>query len=348
MKVFFERMKVQQKIMLFVILCTGMVALTAFYLYQRVMVDPFIKETFTLQIYPHTPFQQVMDTLTHYSESKNQVFFKKLASHYKLPDNLRPGSYRFTPGHSVVQVYRTLKRGLQTPVRVSFNNIRTVDQFAKRISDQLMLDSAAIHTLFQDTTQIAALGFTPKTFPTVFLPDSYEFYWTVTPQQFLERMHKEYQRYWNATRQAQLQVLGIDATQLAIIASIAEEETNSAHERGVVGRLYLNRYHRKMLLQADPTVKFALQDFTLRRILYKHLEVDSPYNTYRYVGLPPGPIRIPAKQTLDAILNSSSHRYLYMCAKEDFSGLHNFAKTHREHQNNANKYRQALNRRGIR
>ncbi len=348
MKVFFEKIKAQKKIVLFVALCAGIVSLAAIYLYRSVMVEPFTKETFTLQIYPDTPFEQVLDTISYYSDSSKMGLFQKKASYYKLAENMRPGSYRFTPNQSIAQVSRTLSRGWQTPVRVSFNNIRTVDQFAKRISDQLMLDSADIHALFQDTAQIAALGFTPETFPTLFLPDSYEFYWTVKPQQFLERMHQEYQRFWNTTRQLQLQDLGIDATQLAILASIAEEETNNAHERGVVGRLYLNRYHRKMLLQADPTVKFALQDFTLRRILFKHLEVDSPYNTYRYAGLPPGPIRIPSKQTLEAILHSKPHAYLYMCAKEDFSGLHNFAVTHREHQNNANKYRQALNRRGIR
>ena len=190
-------------------------------------------------------------------------------------------------------------------------------------------------------------GFSKEQFAYMFLPDTYQFYWTTSVDDFLTRMKREYDKFWTEDRIKKAEKMGLTPNEVSIIASIAEEETNNVKERGVVGRLYINRVQKNMPLQADPTVKFALQDFSLRRIKSEHLKVNSPYNTYKNTGLPPGPIRIPNKTTIDSILDSEPHDFIYMCAKEDFSGLHNFATNYKEHQQNATKYRNALNRRKI-
>ena len=210
-----------------------------------------------------------------------------------------------------------------------------------------MMDSVQVMEIFADTTYITELGFTPDNFISLLLPDTYQFYWTINPKEFFNRMKREYDKFWTKERMQKAADLGVTPQELSIVASITEEETNDRSERGTVGRLYLNRVKRKMLLQADPTVKFAMKNFALRRVLNEHLKYDSPYNTYMYGGLPPGPIRIPTKQTIDYILNSTPHNYIYMCAKEDFSGKHNFATNYRDHERNAAKYRRALNNRGI-
>ena len=160
-------------------------------------------------------------------------------------------------------------------------------------------------------------------------------------------MKREYNNYWNQKRISKAQAIGLTPLQVSTLASIVDEETANNAEKPVVAGLYINRLKKGMLLQADPTVKFALQDFTLKRILLKHLSIDSPYNTYKYAGLPPGPIRIPSVQGLESVLNYARHNYLYMCAKEDFSGTHNFAVTHSQHIVNAKLYQRELNRRKI-
>ena len=260
----------------------------------------------------------------------------------------REGAYRVEPGMSAWQVALKLARGGQTPVRVTFNNVRTIDQLAGRIAEQLCFSKDDLLALLQNDSVCADLGFTPATLPALFLPDTYEFYWTVTPEEFLQKMKREYRRYWMGPREEQAQEWGLTPVEVATLASIVEEETNKLDEMGTVAGLYMNRLRKGMPLQADPTVKFACGDFSLRRILKVHLTIESPYNTYRVTGLPPGPIRIASKQALDAVLNHRPNDYIYMCAREDFSGYHNFAVTWSEHQRNAARYQRELNRRGIR
>ena len=249
---------------------------------------------------------------------------------------------------SAWQVALKLARGGQTPVRVTFNNVRTIDQLAGRIVEQLCFSKDDLLALLQNDSVCADLGFTQATLPALFLPDTYEFYWTVTPEEFLQKMKREYRRYWMGPREEQAQAWGLTPVEVATLASIVEEETNKPDEMGTVAGLYMNRLRKGMPLQADPTVKFACGDFSLRRILKAHLAIESPYNTYRVTGLPPGPIRIASKQALDAVLNHRPNDYIYMCAREDFSGYHNFAVTWSEHQRNAARYQRELNRRGIR
>ncbi len=261
--------------------------------------------------------------------------------------NLR-GAYRLTPGMTARQIARDLSRRQETPVRLTFNNVRFKEDLAGRIARCLMADSTQIIDMLNDSLICRSYGTTPENIGSLFLPDTYEVYWTITPRELLSRMYREYNNFWTPERRAKAQALGVSPTEVSIIASIAEEETRDRQERGVVARLYWNRLQRGMLLQADPTVKYALGDFTLRRILERHLSTDSPYNTYRHAGLPPGPIRIAEKATIDAFLDSSPHPFLYMCAKEDFSGRHNFARTLGEHNRNAARYHQALRRHKIR
>ncbi len=255
------------------------------------------------------------------------------------------GAYRIDPGNSPVKISRMLKDGAQTPIKLTFNNIRTINQLASRVASCVEADSSAFMAACDSI--LPSLGFKRPEYAAAFLPNTYEFYWTAVPERVVRTLVDYRNRFWTDDRRNKAASLGLTPVQVATLASIAEEETNDRTERGTVARLYLNRVHKGMKLQADPTVKFAIGDFSLRRITGAHLNANSPYNTYLNPGLPPGPIRIADAATLDATLNSAPHNYLYMCAKEDFSGQHNFASTYEQHRLNARKYHKALNDRGI-
>ena len=279
---------------------------------------------------------------------KNMGKFRNTAKIYGLNKAVRPGRYKLSEGMSYTDVVKMFQRGLQTPIRVTFNNIRTLPQLAGRIARQLEPDSATLAAVLLADTTAARYGFTPETMIAMFLPNTYEFYWNSSPSSFLDRMKKEYDRFWTETREEKLKTTGLSRTEAITLASIVYEETKMSDEMPKVAGVYINRLQRGMPLQADPTVKFALGDFTLRRILNRHLTVDSPYNTYRYAGLPPGPICMPSVKAIDAVLDYDHHNYLYFCARPDFSGYHNFATTLTEHNRNAQAYARALNQRGIR
>lgn len=260
------------------------------------------------------------------------------------PDNAT-GSYVVSPGDDVKDVARKIHTGAQDPVKVTFNNIRTLPQLAARIASRLSFSDADF--IAACDTVLPARGYSKPEFPAAFLPDTYEFYWSESPERVVGKLADVRDKWWTPERRNAAKALGLSKTQVATLASIVEEETAKADEKPMVARLYLNRLDTGMRLQADPTVKFAVGDFSLRRITDKHLGVDSPYNTYLHAGLPPGPIRIPEAATLKAVLDAPVHKYVYMCAKEDFSGYHNFAVTWEEHKANARRYHQALDRRGI-
>ena len=266
----------------------------------------------------------------------------------RLPGDavVHSGAYKVSQGDKVIEVAKKLHSGRQTPVKLVFNNVRTLDDLAKRIDRQM--DLSADEFLSTTDSIPSQLGVSRPEYAAHFLPDTYEVYWDEDPEQLVNRLISYYGKFWTPERQAKARELGLTPAQVSTLASIVEEETTKRDERGMVARLYLNRLDRNMKLQADPTVKFATGDFSLRRILGSHLKIDSPYNTYRNTGLPPGPIRIPEAATLDAVLNAPSHDYLYMCAKSDFSGYHDFAVDYAAHKANARKYQAALNRRGIR
>ena len=262
--------------------------------------------------------------------------------------NVKTGRYAIKPTDNMRYLHRRLSMGYQTPIKLTVGSVRTLDRISRNTARQLMVDSCEIANILNDTAYISKLGYTKETLPALFIPNTYEVYWNISAEDFIQRMVKEHKAFWNEKRLKQAEAIGLTPIEVATLASIVEEETANQAEKPMVAGLYINRLKKGMLLQADPTVKFSLQEFGLKRILFKHLEVDSPYNTYKYAGLPPGPIRIPSYQGLESVLNYTKHNYIYMCAKEDFSGTHNFAVTSAQHAANARKYQQALNRRGIR
>ncbi len=255
------------------------------------------------------------------------------------------GSYLIQPGTSAIRAARTIYNGRQTPIRLTFNNMRTIENLAARVGKIMEFDSASF--IAACDTILPTKGYSHPEYAAAFLPDTYEFYWTDPADKVVDRLSDVTADFWNSDRQQKSKNLGLTPTQVSIIASIAEEESAKSEERGKIGQLYINRLRRSMPLQADPTVKFALGDFSLRRITGAHLSVESPYNTYKNQGLPPGPIRIPEKVTIDAVLDAEPHDYLYMCAKSDFSGYHDFAKDYNRHRINAARYHHALEARSI-
>jgi UPF0755 protein len=270
--------------------------------------------------------------------------FRKMAQQSGYAQSVRTGRYLLEDGMSNTRLLRVLQRGYQTPLRVTFNNIRTSEMLAGRLAKQLMVDSLEILSSLRDDSTMADFGLDAATALSLFLPDTYELYWNIEVNELLQYMSKHHQRFWTEERLEKAKNIGLTPVQVSILASIVEEETNYSPEKATVAGLYINRLHRGMLLQADPTIKFALQDFALRRVLDRHKETDSPYNTYLYTGLPPGVIRMPSAGGIDAVLNYERHNYIYMCAKEDFSGAHNFAVSLSEHNRNAARYQAALNR----
>jgi UPF0755 protein len=305
------------------------------------------EKTYYIYVYPDRRFDKLCRELEDSARCRHIWSFMRIAEYMNYPDNMKTGRYAVTPGMSNIDLLKTLRRGTQEPVRITFNNVRTVEDLAERLSAQLMTGSEDLMALLGNPDYCSAMGFTRQTIPAMFIPNTYEIYWNVSAENLLQRMKREYDAFWTGTRVLQAQKIGLSPLQVSILASIVEEESAAADEYPVIAGLYINRLHKGMPLQADPTVKFALGDVTLQRILNEHLTVDSPYNTYLHTGLPPGPLRIPSITGLEAVLNYSKHNYLYMCAREDFSGLHNFAATLAEHNRNAERYRNALNRRGI-
>lgn len=260
----------------------------------------------------------------------------------------RQGGYAIEEGESPLSVARKIRNHNQVSIKFTFHDIRTKEQFAERAAEKFMMSKDDILSLLNDSSFCDSLYHkTPETVVSVLIPDTYEFYYTVSPSKFLTRIAKYYDKFWTSERKAKAAALGLSPDEVSTIASIVEEETAKSDERGKVARLYINRYKSGMKLQADPTVKFAIGDFSIKRITHEMLFTDSPYNTYKFEGLPPGPIRLPERSTLDAVLNAPAHSYTYMCAKEDFSGYHNFTSSYAEHRANAAKYQAELNKRGI-
>ncbi len=274
--------------------------------------------------------------------------FRLYARRLGLEQGVRPGHYLLRPGMSVVEVVRTVKLGLQTPVRVTLHGARTRAQLAAKLSRQLEADSAAWMAAFTSPGLAREAGFDSLTLFSMFLPNTYEFYWTVSPRDFVLRMRREYDRFWTPERDAKCRRIGLSRLEVTTLASIVAEETRRTDEMPRIAGVYMNRLRRGMPLQADPTVKYALQDFALRRILHRHLKYPSPYNTYLHRGLPPSPICMPPLAAVDAVLDYERHDYLFFCARPSFDGYHDFARTYGEHLRNARAYSAELNRRNIR
>ena len=315
----------------------------AYTLYRQINA-PLLKEgqsTHILYIDNDDTPDSVFAKLSDVSTESGMKGLKLLASHYDY--TVRTGRYVIEPGKKALDVF-----GQQSPVMLTIPEVRTTDRLAGRLSAKLMLDSATIAQALSDEAFCQKQGYDTATIFCLFVPNTYEVYWNISLDALMQRMQKEHDAFWNEERRHKAEAQGLTPNEVVILASIIDEETANNAEKPTIAGMYLNRLKKGMLLQADPTVKYALGDFTLKRILNKHLEVDSPYNTYKYAGLMPGPIRLPSVQAIEAVLNPDNNDYLYMCAKEDFSGTHNFACTLAEHNQNARRYQQALNQRGIR
>ncbi len=273
--------------------------------------------------------------------------FKILSRYNGYTENIHTGAYTIEPGASMWKMFRKMKRGEQTPIKVTIPSVRTMGKLAKALSGQLMIDSATIASRLMSQEVCGKYGYDTATIACMIIPDTYEMYWNVSADHLLNNMQKQANNFWNSSRMSKAKALGLSPREVVTLASIVDEETANDGEKPTIAGLYYNRLQKGMLLQADPTVLYANNSFGARRVYNRDLTVDSPYNTYKYKGLPPGPIRIPSVAGIDAVLNMEEHDYLYMCAKEDFSGTHNYATTLGEHMQNARRYSQALNERGI-
>ncbi len=273
--------------------------------------------------------------------------FRILSRYNRYPENIHTGAYTLEPTASMWTVFRKMKRGEQTPIRVTIPSVRTMGKLAKALSAQLMIDSAEIASRLTDQEMCRKYGYDTATIACMIIPDTYEMYWNISADHLMNRMHTQANNFWNVARVGKAEQLGLTPREVVTLASIVDEETANDGEKPTIAGLYYNRLQRGMLLQADPTVLYANNSFGARRVYLRDLSVDSPYNTYKYKGLPPGPIRIPSVAGIDAVLNMEHNDYLFMCAKEDFSGTHNFATNMADHMKNARRYTQALNERGI-
>ena len=293
-------------------------------------------------------FDDVMLLLEDSGYLKDFDSFKRYANSRNYYKKIRPGRYKLVDGMSNHKIMNMLQSGTQEPVKVYINNIRTKEKLAAVLSRQLEPDSLKIILLLNSDSVAQSLNLTPETIISIFIPNTYEFYWNVSADDVVKRMKTEYDSFWEKkNRQQKADSLGLSREEIITIASIVDEETNYSPEMATIAGVYLNRVKRGMPLQADPTVKFAIGDPSIRRILNRHLTFDSPYNTYKYKGLPPGPIAIPSIEAIDAVLNYEKTPYIYFCAKSDFSGAHTFAITQNEHLKNAREYQAALNKRNI-
>lgn len=304
-----------------------------------------VEEEYELFVSSRAAYGDLVDSLM--PRLKHRAAFRSYARRIDLEQTFKPGHYVLEPGMDVVEVARMFKLGLQTPVRVTINNVRTPAQLAGKLARQIDADSAAILRSLTSEKLAAEVGFDSLTLFSMFIPDSYECWWTVTPEEFVRRMKQEYDRFWTEERDAKRRRSGLSRLEVMTLASIVYEETRKSDEMPRIAGVYINRLRRGIPLQADPTVKYAMQDFTLRRILHRHLKTESPYNTYRNRGLPPSPICMPGKNAIDAVLDFEEHDYIFFCARPEFDGYHNFARTLREHNANARAYSRELNRRKI-
>ena len=336
-------------IAIFLVVFTMMLSSFAFYTYQIIYTPNVLIEGQPTKItIPHgMSFGEFQTQLSKSRIVNDAVSFGFLSKLKELDKNLKPGMYQLQPDMTNVELINLLRSGAQTPVNLTFSNARLLSQLPKKLAQNLETDSAQMASIVLSDTTAAHYGFKANTFISMFIPNTYQVYWTDSPKMILDRMKREYDAFWTEERLQKAKNLNLTPVEVSTLASIVQGETNKMDEAPTVAGVYINRLQRDIALQADPTLVFAMGDFTIRRILNKDKEFESPYNTYKYRGLPPGPINMPSIAALDAVLNYQEHSYLYFCAKEDFSGYHVFAKTLVEHNRNARKFQRALNKERI-
>ena len=304
----------------------------------------FSGKKYELYIPTGANFDEVLSTLDRDHVLKNASVFKWLAGRMEIPQKLKAGKYEIESGTSILQLTRMLHNGRQTPVNMVITKLRTKEDFARFAGKQLECDSAAILSYLDNTDSLKKYGLDSNTALTAVIPNTYTMYWNTTAPRLYKRLYGESQKFWTDERKQKASKLGLSETEVYTLASILEEETNKYDEMPTMASVYINRLRKGMRLSADPTVKYALRNFSIKRITFNHINsvAESPFNTYRHEGLPPGPICIPSQKTIDATLDALSTDYLFFCAKPDFSGYHNFTGDEQEHFKNAKAYQRAL------
>ncbi len=323
-------------------------SLTAAYLFWRTVFRPNVRTTDGNIAYVCIPTGSDFDRVKSIFYERHLIShprsFEWVAKWKKYDGRVRPGRYRILPGMSNNQLVNELRSGRQSPVRLVFNSILTKQDLAEKVSQQIEADSVTLLGMLNDPALLNKYGLRPATAFVLFIPNTYEFFWNTSPVQFFDRMSREQKKFWNPERRQKCRDQGLTITQAVTLASIVERETSRDAEKPLIAGVYLNRLKKNWPLQADPTLIFALNDYTIHRVLDKHKEVNSPYNTYLHTGLPPGPICLPSIASIDAVLNPQGSGYLYFCAKDDLSGFHVFETTLAEHARNAKKYQEALSK----
>lgn len=344
-------MKILKKILVILIVIAVIVIAGGMVGTWYISYKPNVKldKTLTFYVYPDDEYEDVIDELCNQDAFKSQntiMICGMLNKHFKMYNHIETGCYQLKPGMRNIEVVRMLYNGWQTPIRFVVNNMRLPEDFAASVGRQLMIDSLDMMNLIDDSTVLVEnLGLSYENLFEHILENTYEVYWNISAEDLLKRLIMENDKFWNENRKAKAERLGLTPSQVCIIASIVDEESHYKPELPVIAGLYINRLRIGMPLQSCPTVKYAQRDFLKTRVLDKDLLFDSPYNTYKYKGLPPGPIRLPLTTTIDAVLNADmTHNYIYMCADASFNGRHRFAVTLAEHNRNAADYHRALNK----
>ena len=321
-------------------------------MYQRVyQPNVTLKNTNSdyFYVYSHFTYDDLINSLYEQGYIIDRVSFKWVSEKKSnFINNVKPGRYKLKEGMSNNQLIDLLRSGNQSPVKFTIFNVKTIKELSGVVSKNLECDSLSLYNLLTDKTFTSNYGFNTITILTLFLPDTYEFYWNTSAEQFVKRMADEYKKFWTEERKAKARAINLTQSEVSILASIVQaEQSVYRDERPKIAGLYINRLKKGMLLQSDPTVVYGIGNFNINRVLTKHLQTNTPYNTYLYTGLPPGPINLPEISSLDAVLNYEKHNYIYMCAKADFSGYHAFAVNYNEHLVNARNFQKELNRRKI-
>lgn len=337
-------------LIIFVVLLIA-VAGGAGYLGYQIVYAPNVWTEDTGDHYLYIRNKDSFDDIKNQLYSKGYIIHRKnfelLAEYKKYPENIKPGRYTVKKDMSNNDLVNMLRGGNQEPIKLMFNNIRLKEDLAERIASQINIDEDLFLKNLNDSNYVRNLGFEIETIKSMFIPNTYFVYWNTETEEFINRMKYEYDQFWNEERKQKAAQIDLKPVEVSILSSIVEKETQRNDEKARMAGVYLNRLESGWRLQADPTLIYALGDFDIKRVLNVYKEIDSPYNTYKYTGLPPGPICIPSIASIDAVLNAEKHSYFFFCAKPDYSGYHNFAKTSKQHIKNANAYREFLNKEKI-
>ena len=336
--------EVSKKKLTFFLIASTLLITFVFYTYQIVYTPNILvdRDDRTFIIRSGYTFRKVQEELGKGGFVNDMVSFSFLARLKDYDKHIMPGRYMLRRNMTNLQAISVLESGQKQAVKVTFTNVRLLDELGEKITKNIGVTPSEFDEALEDFVDTNTEGFTKDNVISMFLPNTYEVYYNVLPDELIERMHTEYKRFWSEERLAKAKEIGLTPFEVSTLASIVQAESVKKEEAEIIAGLYVNRLKKNIPLQADPTLVFATKDFGAKRVLNTHKEIDSPYNTYKNAGLPPGPINMPQIYTLDAVLNYQKHSYIYMCAREDFSGYHNFATTLAEHNKNARRYQDAL------